>query len=72
MTKEVNKGNSNDTINIEDEVWLFGRGELLYFQSVMKKGCCREVLQNKLLDDLHTLVRVVDLKKNTKKVSNVE
>lgn len=63
MTKEINKGNSNDTINVENEVGLLGCGELLNFQGIVKEGCGREVFQDEFLDDLHTLVRIVHLER---------
>jgi len=42
-----------------------GGGDLLYVQRVVQQLCGREVLLNKVVQDLHPHVWVVDLEKNT-------
>lgn len=69
MTEEIDESDSNNTINVQDEVGLLGCSQLLHLKSVVKMRSCREMFKDKLLDDLHSLVRVIDLSRTKKRES---
>ena len=60
LTQQINKGNRNSSINIQDQIVPLGRRHLLHLQRVREQRVLREVLVHKVLDDCHAGVRVLD------------
>ncbi len=60
IAKQINEADGNTTVNVEDEGILLGSGDLLHSEGIIEKSMAREVLQDVLLNELDTKIRVVN------------
>ena len=61
MPEKVDKGDSDDAVDVEDQVRLLARRDSLDLECVLEKGRGRKLCPQKIFYDLNSLVRVVDL-----------
>lgn len=59
VAHKINKGNSDGTVNVENEVVLLGGGDGLDGDGVVEQGSLGEVGVHKLLDERDTEIGVV-------------
>lgn len=62
VSQKINKRHSNYTIYIKNEVWFLRCCNLLNFQSIIQKRLGWKTLHYKFLNNLHTHIRIVNLK----------
>lgn len=60
IPEHIDKGTSDNSIDVENEIGLLGRRDLLDFQRVQHQGLGGETLEDVFLDQLDSHVRIVD------------
>lgn len=60
VAQHIDESGGNDTIHIQNQIWLLAGGDPLHLQGILQQRTLWEVLHDELLDDLDTHIGIVD------------